>query len=107
MWVIFKPPPKPIDFVLLALHTDSFVELVLGKPAAKFHVAIQKPFDAHGSNQSTLFYILGIFDTYNEGLEFALDIIDALKNGKTTFELLHHFSPNTDDKKEKVDNAYL
>jgi hypothetical protein len=47
------------------------------------------------------------FDTDNERLEFALDMIDALKDGKPTFELPQHFPSNPDDKKNKIDKAYL
>ncbi|MDE0636852.1 MAG: hypothetical protein OXI43_13525 [Candidatus Poribacteria bacterium] len=95
MWIIFETPDKPIDFVLLAVHTESLVELLLGKTTEKFQVTLQKPFDAHGSNHSSLYDTLGIFDTYNEGLTFALDIIESLKSGKPALELPQYVPQNT------------
>ncbi len=100
MWIIFKPPSKPMDSVLLAVHAETFVELVLNQIDKSFRVALYKPFDSHQSVRSEVRYTIGIFHTYNEGLDFALDILQSLKNGEPFFETQNPFLSDADDKKD-------
>ena len=94
MWILYKEPPKPADFVLLGFNTETFIELIIRKQGMKFEVIFQKPFDAHQSDHSRLLYPIESFGSYEDSLEFALDLVGSLKRGDHCYQMQKSLAQN-------------
>ena len=89
MLLILPKPAEISGYHTLAVNLENYDEISISKnnETNLFTLAIIRQFDAHGSNQSTFFYVLGAFKSVENCLELFQRIIDALNAGKKTFEL--------------------
>ena len=111
MLIIFPKPKEITGFCSLAVNLNVCDEIVMNKnnETNLFHIALLKHLDAHGSNQSTLFYILGIFADESDCYKVFQNIVDALNADQKTFELPSSLLQKQPELKDqtKTDPAYL
>ena len=96
MWLIFEEPPNQFDSAVLALHTETFVEFVIGRQDSNFTVTFQKPFDEGSTGKPLRMCNIEVFRTWDEAITFARKIVDALKNGEHYYQVQKYFAGNID-----------
>lgn len=101
MWVILKEPFKSLDYEILAIHLESFNVIVILNLENKFQLAILKYFDAHHSNQSNIHCFFDVFDTHKQTQDFFQELMNALKNGDSIFDLRSRADLNPEKKEKK------
>ena len=89
MLLLFPKPEQVTAYHTLAVNLESYDEIFISKnnETNLFSLAIVRQFDAHGSNQSTFFYILGTFESVDDCIGLFQKIVDALNAGERTLEL--------------------
>ncbi len=87
MFVVLREPIKLPDHDILAVNVETLSMIVILHLDEAFQLAILKYFDAHFSNQSTLHCTLGIFDNPESCLNLFQEMIHALQNGDSIFDL--------------------
>ena len=89
MLLLFPKPEEFTAYHTLAVNLEHYDEIAINKDneTNMFSLAIVRQFDAHGSDQSTFFYILGTFESADDCAALFQQIVDALNAGAQTFEL--------------------
>ena len=89
MLIIFPKPEQITGFCPLAVNLNIYDEIVIIKnnESNLFNLTLLKHVDAHGSNQSTFLYNLGIFQSESDCYTLFQNILEALNSDQKTFEL--------------------
>lgn len=89
MLIILPKPAKITEYHTLAINLENYDEISISKnnETNLFTLSIIRQFDAHNSNHSAFFYMLGTFKTANDCLELFQNIVNALNDGQKTFEI--------------------
>ena len=103
MLVILKESIQVLDYSVLAVNLNIFDEIIISNIDNRYQLTIIKHFDGHYSSHSTLYRLLDVFDSHKECLALFQKLVNALKDGKETFDLREdqHISNDTGAKDVK------
>ena len=89
MLIILPKPAKITEYHTLAINLENYDEISISKnnETNLFTLSIIRQFDAHNSNHSAFFFMLGTFESADDCLELFQNIVDALNDGQKTFKI--------------------